>query len=1687
MKTFLTSLFIFLLCTGGLSGQNVQVDFSSTSGQVAPNGTIDVDVRVSDFNNLVTAQMAFLWDKDVLEIQSIPYLSATLSGFSEFNFALPSQTSDNAKGELRMAWFSNSLIGETLAADHLLFTMRLKAVGEACENTLFRAGNASNNIVEISDEIGTLYDLCTNTFVSQISGTACTHNSNLVCNDQVNISLDEQGEALLHPNIVLSGGPYDYTQVSVEPSKLTCADDGQTITYIATDAVSGNTCFGTILPEDKLGYCDGSSGGGNNENLACNAFVNVSLTPWGPTTITPEMVLDGNFYDYTQLSVNPSEVGCDDIGEVTCTVTAANGNSCWTILNVEDKAPPVAIAAEVVFISLTQAASGDPYSAKLFVENVDNGSYDNCTAQEDLLFEPAFYEFDCSHIGNNIVYMTVTDEYGNSNEVWTTVTVELKIEGEGTCPDDVVVDCTTDILDDTVIASTLGQAFVADGCPADYTDVPAYDENGDGDTNDDFVFQGITYSESYVEACNIGVISRAWNTEDENGEDCVQRIYVGHSGVTFSEDNITWPEDQRISCIDDVINEDPIIDDSAICSFIGFSVHSDVFNNAPDACSKIIKTYTVIDWCNYDPNTTSTSGLYEHTVVISIIDVTSPEVQVSDQEVSSCGAGGYRLSASVDDRNCRANDVTWNVSIDSNMDGSEDYMVEYTTDNLGTYFVNVPTSAVSGEGPHGVTWVVTDDCGNVQSVTSTFTIVTQSIDDKAPTLNCTSAVTVVVEPYSGSGPLPPPTVTYAKEIDAGSFDDCTASANLRFTFSDVAPANDPTYSSFERSSSMSFVQADLNGENTAILTRDMYVWDESNNSDFCRVNITLREGGGSTSGDLTLAFSDKFSSINDLVCMPLRVSGFNNINALQGTVSWDSDVLDYSSVQSMALPGMSESSFFYNEATEKLSYVWIDNSGLTPATLANGSTLFEVCYRVTGNTGDVSPVRLTNDPTPVVLSDNNGVVSATLIDGSVTVGEGPDCSVDLLAPVPICTSLGSAVTNGGLVELFAADFNSNSYDNCTPASQLRYTFSAVSPDSDPSYIASARSSSAIVNLQDANSDGEISLLMYVWDNNNNYNSCAVTVVLISDSNCIVTEDDIIFPPTFLTVPVTITNPNEVNNAFAPDALSQLSGIEEADVFPTYTMTGCSNLAQAYNDVIIEETGGAPFSYKIIREWTVIDWLTGNTYTSVQIIRNYGDEAEYICDTLPRSAPEGDCDSGHTLEDDVEWPNDIAISDHRLTPDELMTISGILQEDSRPIFYDDVTLYVTDYVDVINDLTQETLVIDREWSVTRTDLQGAEWNYTQKITVDLREFGMLVTVNTLNNRPVPDVTIDGVIATNDQGLAYTEESVDPYKDDIAYNGLNIRDIILMQAHKLAISQLDNLQLQAADINGDGAITNSDISAIRKVILGIDDQLSSEWTFVDQTNATTSGIDPKAHYVAIKPGDVDDSAVLTIEPDIDATETIYIEDILINEGASYSVPLYFGREINSLGAELHLDFDADALDIRSVSATDAFGEISWSLDGGNRIVILNYNDNGMSEVITTDTPILTIEFQAKQNGILKGLFSLSDNIESWIVTEDYGMLLIDGVFTGEIGVGIEDINNDLGIRVFPNPASDFVTIDRSIIESTSDMRVQLYDVTGQLVLSTKNSSTIKVSDMISGMYIYKLTIDDQVQTGKLLVKK
>ena len=287
--------------------------------------------------------------------------------------------------------------------------------------------------------------------------------------------------------------------------------------------------------------------------------------------------------------------GCNWIKYI---ITDDCGNSveCGLEVFVADEENPVAVCDEHTVISLNE--NGD---AQLCAEVVDNGSQDNCTPSDELTYlikkmgedDSKFrdcIDFSCKDVAISpiMVVFRVFDKAGNYNDCMVEVTVQDKIAPSIVCPDDIEISCTLDYLDDNVT----GLPDVSDQCGLGRLTSSIVEE----DLND----------------CGIGYVIKRWRIEDNGGrfDICDQRIDIVDYDL-FDGSDIIWPRDYTVDgckVIDahpnnlpngygwpDYRNED--------CAKPASGFDDEVFYNVPGYCIKIIRTWEVIDWCQYDTQT----------------------------------------------------------------------------------------------------------------------------------------------------------------------------------------------------------------------------------------------------------------------------------------------------------------------------------------------------------------------------------------------------------------------------------------------------------------------------------------------------------------------------------------------------------------------------------------------------------------------------------------------------------------------------------------------------------------------------------------------------------------------------------------------------------------------------------------------------------------------------------------------------------------------------------------------------------------------------------------------------------------------------------------------------------------------------------------------------------------------------
>ena len=507
-----------------------------------------------------------------------------------------------------------------------------------------------------------------------------------------------------------------------------------------------------------------------------------------------------------------------------------NTNICTSTLIVEDQEEPTAVCNETI-IALPSSGIAQ-VDALVF----DEGSTDNCVQQlyykvrrmdvglcnnlngddSNLSGTQEWFDdqvtFCCEDVSReNLIMLRVYEKdpglgpvdpsreqpggdlYGHFGECMVNVDVQDKIAPVISGVRDTVVDCAIDLSD----LSIFGQPEVFDNC--------SY-QIGNAVTKD-------------LDECGLGVIRRVFTAVDQSGNQSrhTQIIEVSVEDP-YTEADITWPQNFSSEVCGVSVDPEnlpegfnrPIIDTEK-CGRLTVHYEDDLYNLSYPACYKIIRRWSIVDWCTYDPENPNGEGRFDHIQVIKVEDNESPILSCPENIVIG-------INKTCDSAIVNMPPVT---AIDCNPD------VLITNDSPYAYQNGADGSGVYPLGQTTVNFTATDRCGNV----STCSVLINVVDNTAPTPVCIVGLSANVA-MMGEMKM---AMVNASSFNGGSRDNCTSPENLTFTIrrADGTPTGPPTTE-----------QLAFNCSEVGTHLIEFWVTDQAGNSDYCETFISIQDLNG---------------------------------------------------------------------------------------------------------------------------------------------------------------------------------------------------------------------------------------------------------------------------------------------------------------------------------------------------------------------------------------------------------------------------------------------------------------------------------------------------------------------------------------------------------------------------------------------------------------------------------------------------------------------------------------------------------------------------------------------------------------------------------------------------------------------------------------------------------------------------
>lgn len=565
-------------------------------------------------------------------------------------------------------------------------------------------------------------------------------------------------------------------------------------------------------------------------------------------------------------------------------------------VTVADLVPPTTICHATAAISVNdEGITGIPAGA------LNSGSYDNCGTvyfKVKRMTPPVGYtcanpgnpanlfddqvQFCCADIPQNAIMVVlrvydtapaagpVADTYlaGHYSDCMIQVEVQDKRPPVILCPPDLTISCQFPFSEENL--DVFGSVALAEGDrqPICYTDPgvpgpPSVQCPGrDGLATDNCSVAVSSTAHLDISPCGTGTIVRTFTATDGSGlqTQCQQTItIVNYDPFTLAD--ITWPADYtaRDICSTEALQPEflpapngyPVLQDG-LCDLVAATYEDLVFDlTDPDqACFKILRTWTVIDWCQLN---TPAGGRWERVQVIKVMNSHPPVIApLADRTECSyaddCSGLTLSLGASATDDCSGPATLRWRYSIDENNDNIFEETSAIKQGGSVWFSRQLPP------GTHRILFTVWDQCGNTSRLEQRVTVQ----NCKPPSAKCIHGLSTNLMGMDTDGNGIPDwgmVNVRAEMFDAGSEQTC----GHPITFAFSADPNDKTRVFDCTQRGINDVEVWVIDQVTGLTDFCLTTLDVQDNDRVCPQGIG---GAGTISGSITVPATGKLGGVS---------------------------------------------------------------------------------------------------------------------------------------------------------------------------------------------------------------------------------------------------------------------------------------------------------------------------------------------------------------------------------------------------------------------------------------------------------------------------------------------------------------------------------------------------------------------------------------------------------------------------------------------------------------------------------------------------------------------------------------------------------------------------------------------------------------------------------------------------------
>lgn len=385
--------------------------------------------------------------------------------------------------------------------------------------------------------------------------------------------------------------------------------------------------------------------------------------------------------------------------------------------------------------------------------------------------------------------------------------------------------------------------------------------------------------------------------------------------------------------------------------------------------------------------------------------------------------------------------------------------------------------------------------------------------------------------------------------------------------------------------------------------------------------------------------------------------------------------------------------------------------------------------------------------------------------------------------------------------------------------------------------------------------------------------------------------------------------------------------------------------------------------------------------------------------------------------------------------------------------------------------------------------------------DLAEVEVMI-MNMGSEEAKYDMTNDaGAYAFSELGM-YTDYYVEPTPAKDYSKGVSTLDVVLIQRHILGLQEFDSpYQVIAADANNSESVSAADVVQLRKLVLGIYDELpdNTSWRFVDAAHQFNEVDNPwpfqekinvdqidhnmtSVDFIGVKVGDVNGTYEQELNGNVETENRSTVALTAINtdlkRGDAYHMAIRTDEDMSVAGLQMALTYNPELVTFTGVSA----GSLTVSsnnvhvneLTGTIKISI----DAASSIEVDANLPMFQISFIAKKATEISKAVAINDRAMTPEIYLAHGQNVVaeNIQFNIENRDGASEVEPSFYLmQNVPNPFDNNTTISFTLPQA-SEASLKVYDYTGKLLYE-------KLDEYQKGMNHITLDINDIQATGIL----